>query len=322
MARVADVLQHLLQAEREQDDAGDHRQVPVAVGVAREPRARLALCATQHPLGDQRDHVEVGPPQAARHRQPQDGRGDHGPRDRFPGHALADRHDRLPQRDDDDQAVSLGEMRRGVQPPAGGAREQRAAEIHHDDRHPREGLRAAFELRRDQQQRRAPEHRGREPDQLSLQAGVEVRAGGEPEDREMQQPHGQVREREHHRTAQATVRVVDEGLRHTEGHHEHGGHAREHRDAAQPFVGPHHVAEPGVAHPAPPQERQHQQPAEHAAGCQVVRHQRRHLGDREHEHQIEEQLDLRDPVFLGHRLETWMVDVAHDPGIVSRPLIS
>ncbi|HSH33603.1 MAG TPA: hypothetical protein VLB31_08275, partial [Actinomycetota bacterium] len=51
VARVTDVLQHLLQAEREQDDAGDHRQVPVAVGVAREPRAHLALCATQDPLG-------------------------------------------------------------------------------------------------------------------------------------------------------------------------------------------------------------------------------------------------------------------------------
>ena len=90
MTRITDVLHDLLQAEREQDDAGDHRQVPVAVGVACEPRARLALCATQHPLGDQRDHVEVGPPQAARHRQPQDGRGDHGPRDRLPGYALAD----------------------------------------------------------------------------------------------------------------------------------------------------------------------------------------------------------------------------------------
>ena len=46
--RVADVMERRLEAEREQDDAGDHRQVEVAVRVSREPaRSTLLACMSR-----------------------------------------------------------------------------------------------------------------------------------------------------------------------------------------------------------------------------------------------------------------------------------
>ena len=87
------------------------------------------------------------------------------------GHADADRHDRLAERDDDDQAVPLGEVARGRQPPAGRAAERGADVVDHQRQHPQCGLHPALELRRDQQHDRATRHAGREPDQLRPQPG-------------------------------------------------------------------------------------------------------------------------------------------------------
>jgi hypothetical protein len=60
-------------------------------------------------LGDQRDDVEVEPPQRAGHGDAEHGRGDDAG-----VHVMArahpDRDNRLTQGDDDDQAVALGEV--------------------------------------------------------------------------------------------------------------------------------------------------------------------------------------------------------------------
>ena len=67
LQRVVDVLERLLEAERQQHDAGDHRQVQEGEGV---PRDLVALAAgrgvLQPPRSDERDDVEVQPPQRRR----------------------------------------------------------------------------------------------------------------------------------------------------------------------------------------------------------------------------------------------------------------
>jgi hypothetical protein len=60
-------------------------------------------------LGDERDHVEVEPPECRSHGDSQRGRHDHARVDTTFG-ADADRDDRLAQRDDHDQPVPLREM--------------------------------------------------------------------------------------------------------------------------------------------------------------------------------------------------------------------
>ena len=112
-----------------------------------------------------------------------------------------------PEGDDHDQPVPFGEVRGGVQPPARRARQDRADVVDDEHGHPHPGLRRALDLRGHQQQRRAPDHRRGEPDQLAPQAVVVAR--GEPEDREMEHPHREVRERQHHRSVQAARDVVE-----------------------------------------------------------------------------------------------------------------
>ena len=110
LQRIVDVLERLLDPERDQDDPGDHQEVQVRVGVARH----LVLLAAdrralQPPRRDQGDDVEY-----IHHMRRREPDADHG------GHALADaerlpdadpdRDDRLAQGDDHDQAVALGEV--------------------------------------------------------------------------------------------------------------------------------------------------------------------------------------------------------------------
>src|SRR6184192_1869511 len=56
------------------------------------------------------------------------------------------------------------------------------------------------------------------------------------------------------------------------------------------------IREPYAACPRPPENRQHDQPAtEPSPGC-LLRHQGRHLREREDEHEVEEELERRDPM--------------------------
>ena len=137
---VRDVLQDLLHSQGEVDDAGHHREVQVGVGVARQPAARLALELGEHTLGDQRDDVEVHPPQGERHPE-REQRGEHDrPGDGLVGDPRADCDDRLADRDDDDQPVALGEVRRAVDAPALGAAGEDARVVDHQREHPEQRL--------------------------------------------------------------------------------------------------------------------------------------------------------------------------------------
>ena len=106
--------ERLLDPDGEEDDARDHRQVEVAVRVAGHRELRVPGRLAQPALGDERDDVEVRPPQRRRDGEAeQRGRDDTGVEH---GRADADRHDRLAQGDDHDQAVTLGEVT-GGEPP-------------------------------------------------------------------------------------------------------------------------------------------------------------------------------------------------------------
>ena len=57
---VADVVERRLQAEGEEDDAGDQRQVQVAVGVQREPVQLEAVLVTRRPEDQPRQAASSG----------------------------------------------------------------------------------------------------------------------------------------------------------------------------------------------------------------------------------------------------------------------
>src|SRR5215210_5810869 len=114
---IPDVGQGLLDAQSNQDDAGYHRQVQVAVGVSRKPRPLLPLRCGEPTPGDQHNEVEVGPPEGGGERDPEHA-GDHDPYpDRQPRGPDTERHDRLAEGYDHYEAVALHEMLR-VNPEA------------------------------------------------------------------------------------------------------------------------------------------------------------------------------------------------------------
>jgi hypothetical protein len=111
----------------------------------------------------------------------------------------------------------------------------------------------------------------------------------------VQQPDDGERPGEHDRCTDPAA-LVSPGLRDREGDEEQGRHRDHHRAAEHALVGVRLVAEPGVAAPGPPQEEQQHEPAQCAPPAEVVGHERGHLGDREDEDQVEEQLQRGDPV--------------------------
>ena len=113
----------------------------------------------------------------------------------------------------------------------------------------------------------------------------------EREQRELHEAHDPVGAGEEQR------RVV-ERLRHAEGDDEQRGHRDEDRDPDDPFLRIDHARQPRVADPRPPEQAEHEEaPGEPLPG-RVGRHQRRALGEREHEDEIEEQLERQDALLL------------------------
>src|SRR5436190_2554547 len=173
--RVVHLLQGLLQAERDEDDPGHHREVEVGVRVAGQlvslaPRRR----AGEPPGRNQRHDVEVRPPQTGRQGDAQHrGGGDAGGQVCLG--ADPDRDDRFAERDDDDQPVALGEVA-GNELPALGAEEERAAHVEAQRDRPQRGLGEPVHGRRPRQQpdpdRRA---RGETDDRLAERGSVATR---------------------------------------------------------------------------------------------------------------------------------------------------
>jgi hypothetical protein len=70
----------------------------------------------------------------------------------------------------------------------------------------------------------------------------------------------------------------------------HGG---EHRQTHRPLLGVDDAGEPRVPAPRPPQHAEHQERLEHPGPGGRAHEQRRALREREHEYEVEEQLERR-----------------------------
>ena len=139
--------------------------MPATIGMWRYEYTSLASAARSAPgrlgqpgLRDEDDPVEVRPPQARGDRDPQQSGRDLAGVERKPGRADADRHDRLPERDDDDQAEALDEVLRRDAPSPHVANEHTEV-VDRERRGPERQLRRPVEEAGDDQQDGAEERR-------------------------------------------------------------------------------------------------------------------------------------------------------------------
>jgi hypothetical protein len=142
------------------------------------------------------------------------------------------------------------------------------------------------------EQHRAENRSRHEPQQRAAALGIPARDGGGED--EMKETDEEVRAAEQHG-------VVSEGARHRQGHPEHRAHRGEHRQPDAAFVHVERARQPRVDAPRPPQCGQDEHSTHDPTPRRVVREQARDLCDREHEDQVEEELERRDLV-LGVRL--------------------
>ncbi len=92
--------------------------------------------------------------------------------------------------------------------------------------------------------------------------------------------------------------VTAEGARRGERHHEHRRGSGQHGEPDGDFLGIEGIRQPGIRRPGPPQRAEQQQAPTQATPGRIVREEARHLGDGEDHHEIEEQLQRRDPLFV------------------------
>ena len=280
------MVERRLEAEGKQHDPGDEDQVEVAVGVQREPVQLEAPRLDEPSPREDRGHVEVEPPER---------RDDHDPErrpDDDPGledepRTDADRDDRLAERDQDDQAVSLGEVLRR-DPPASSDADHDGPEVVDRQRDDPDGdARIAVEEARDDEERGADQGRGREPKDRAAAFGIV--ASHDPGENEVEHADEEVRDREQQR-------VVPEGAGNREGDEEHRPGRGEHDESDTTFVDIGRARQPGVGLPRPPDRGEDEHPAENAGPRRVVGEQLCDLRHREDEREVEEQLERSDLV--------------------------
>ena len=128
-----------LHREREEDDAGHHRQVQIGVDVARKGGALDAASVGEQLLPPDREEVEVRQPERRRDHEPEHGCDDHPGGEPDASLPEADGDEGLADRDDHDQPVTLDEVRR-LDPPAADPGEQRSDEADDDGGQPQQRL--------------------------------------------------------------------------------------------------------------------------------------------------------------------------------------
>ena len=216
------------------------------------------------------------------------------------GGAHAEGDDRLAERDDDDQAVPLGEVRRRVQPPSLGPTQVDPDVVHRHGHGPDHQLgRGVEEGTRDEQHCEDRDGHCR-PDELQQQAAVVTCGHGV--DHQVDDAHEDHGDGERQRAVPAAGDVM-ERLDDRESGDEQRHHREHHTGPDDALVGLRLVAQPRVGAPGEPQQAQHHDAARDAEPRRVRREQRRHLGEGVDEHEVEEQLQRRDAVRLVGALE-------------------
>ena len=132
--------------------------------------------------------------------------------------------------------------------------------------------------RAEQRPRRQPEHGGEE---------LAVPAPDGRVERQMRRADDEEGGAEEHA-------VVAERTGHRECRDEHRDHRGEQRHADDGLLWVDRARQPRVRAPRPPEHGEHEHAAADPAERRVVGEQRRHLREREHEHEVEEELSRRD----------------------------
>jgi hypothetical protein len=235
-----------LQSEGEENDAGHHRQVEVAVGVQCETMELEPPRLHETPPREDRGHVEVEPPEG-RDNDDSEGSGHHHSRIQLEAGADADRDDRLAERDQDDQTVPLGKVVRSDPPAASYTDHDRAKVIDPERDEPDRDALVPFEEACEHEQQGADDRGRSEPDESASAVGiVPSDEGGQDE---MKQADEEVRDTEQHG-------VVPEGTRHREGDAEHRRHRCEHHEPDAALVDVYRARQPRVDTPRPPERGQ------------------------------------------------------------------
>ena len=184
---------------------------------------------------------------------------------------------------------------------------QRADDVDHERSKPHPGAvvridEAAYERDdgRDDEPGCEPAHRAEEHGVAAHTPGVE---------RRVQHAHDEVRHGE-------PGSLVLEGVGDGERHEEPGRHRREHDHSRDRVLDVDRVGHPRVGRPRPPHHREHERRAGESLRSRVLEDERCHLREREHEHEIEEQLEVAGLalLFLVGRLPDVGRDVGHAPG--------
>ena len=242
--------------------------------------------------------VEVEPPQPDRAGERDDERRYAGRGDRLHvGQGRPDDDDRLTQRDQDERLAALGEVAaldgpvRGAGPAEarGGEADHPAEQVDADRAEPQQGPGVAVGQPAGQGERAADHAPGQDPLEVGLQrmpaqhddhehGAADLLDGVGPAD-----PQAQVLERARQRRRHGQADQHE--------HHEQQAHRHELR------VEP--VGDPGGVRPDQPHHGQQQPGLQRAGHGGVADQVVRQLGDREHVHQVEEQLDVGDPLRAG-----------------------
>jgi hypothetical protein len=259
------------------------------------PPEERPLPPTREPLGCGLE--EVGPPQPHQQHQPRD-RDDHETGGDALGerslHRVGRREDALPEQDDREEAVSLGDVPGMPRRPAlalGPDRYRQVGEGEHD-----EGDDAPF--RRHEEPQDPPDLHDRDADRVAPGRRAAFGMLGRRPDplTDQADPHDRVAER--HGAEVAAV----ERTRHACREHEHPAHLHDGQDAVEGVIGVVRRCEPGEVHPGPPDGEEHHE--ERADRLEVplgdgVRELEDESRDRDDEDQVEQQLERgRRPVVL------------------------
>ncbi len=230
-----------------------------------------------------------------------------------PGEGGAGDQDRLAQGDDHEQAAALGHVA-ALDVPIGGGRAAEAGRP--------EALRRAqiFDAQGDQpagqaelvmgqaagqpEQARQAEPQ-RDPDEVAVVGGA-VRTQGPEHEQAAPDLHRDIGERE----GQA---ALVERARDRAGQDQAGQHQAEQHEPDRDALGIDPVGDPAGVDPDPPDRRQQQQGLDQARQAEMGEQSVGQLGDREYEHQVEEQLDEGDPAVLALDPTSQQIGLGREP---------
>jgi hypothetical protein len=184
--------------------------------------------------------------------------------------------------------VALGEVA-GDELPALGAEEVGAGHVEEDRQRPERALGSPVE--EGSQDEQPDRDRGADGEAGHRAAQVLVVGTGEPKEGDV----GGAVEADREREGEGEVA---EGLLDAERDDQHRRHRGEDDQADHPGLGVDDAGQPGVADPRPPEHAEDQEALHQARPGLVMRHQRRALGDREDEDEVEEELQRRHPLAL------------------------